>query len=131
MITIKHLAYLLLMLVLFQSCTVYKSSSVTLEEAYSKESKTKIESKIGETFKFKRIYFENGNYYGEKKIRGEVKKIILNPNGINNVKIKDITLSIVFTIALPITVIAVAALIFQDSFKWKEGNLIEDSGFSF
>ena len=50
---------------------------------------------------------------------------------LNKIKVKDRTMSTVLTIFLPIAIIGGAALIFQDSFGWKSGNLFEGSDFQF
>jgi len=74
---IKPVALILGLLILLQSCVAYKSTSVSLEEAVRSGKKTKIETKINEYLKFQRISFEDGKYYGVKKVKGEIVKIPL------------------------------------------------------
>jgi|ETN07SMinimDraft_1059922.scaffolds.fasta_scaffold195882_1 hypothetical protein len=99
----KTIALILSMLILLQGCTAYKSASVSLEQAALAQTKVKLETKSGEKLKFIRIGVENGNYYGVKKVKGDktlnYKTVPLETNYIKSVKLKDETLSTVYTIA--------------------------------
>ena len=117
---IKPIALIFGVLILFQSCMAYKQTSVSLEQAVQSEKKTKIETKSNESLKFRRISFEDGKYYGVKRVKGEIVKIPLDSTGIKKVLLHDKTLSTVLTIALPIGIILGASLIFQDAFEWKD-----------
>jgi hypothetical protein len=105
----KTIALILSMLILLQGCTVYKSASVSLEQAALEENKVRLETKSGEKLKFIRIGVENGNYYGVKKVKGDkalnYKTVPLETNYIKNVKLKDETLSTILTIVTPIVFI--------------------------
>ena len=90
-------------LILFQGCTVYKST--TIQQAVQTESKVKVRTKNGETFKFSRVGTKDGNYYGVSKTKGETIKISLDENFINTIKEKDKTLSTILTIGIPITIV--------------------------
>jgi len=98
----KTIALILSMLILLQGCTAYKSASVSLEQAALAQTKVKLETKSGEKLKFIRIGVENGNYYGVKKVKGDktlnYKTVPLETNYIKSVKLKDETLSTVYTI---------------------------------
>ncbi|RMZ49612.1 hypothetical protein EB822_11245 [Flavobacteriaceae bacterium PRS1] len=95
------------MLILLQGCTVYKSASVSLEEAALVQTKVKLETKSGEKLKFIRIGVENGNYYGVKKVKGDktlnYKTVPLETNYIKSVKLKDEFKSTVYTISTTIS----------------------------
>lgn len=96
---IKSIAKVLSILILFQSCvTVYKSGSLTLEEANDRHIKTKVVTKSGEKLKFKNIAFENGIYYGVKKKKRQIIKIPLDQEVISEIKIKNRTLSTIVNI---------------------------------
>ena len=90
-------------LILFQGCTVYKST--TIQQAVQTESKVKVRTKNGETFKFSRIGTEAGNYYGVSKRNGETTKIALDENSINTIKEKDKALSAILSIGIPVIII--------------------------
>ena len=113
----KSVALILSILILLQGCTVYKSVPVSLEHAAQNETKVKVTTKNNEKFKFKRIGVEDGNYYGVKKVKGNIVKVPLDANYVNNVKLKDKTLSTILTIALPIAIIVGLGLIFQDTYN--------------
>ncbi len=121
--TITNKMFFLSLLIIFQSCTVYKSTPTTLDEAVKNEIKAKVETNNGVNIKFKKIVFENDKYFGVRKVKGKVEKMQLNEKHISNIKLKDKTMSTVLTIILPITVIAAAALIFDDSFEWKDDTI--------
>ena len=103
----KTIALILSMLILLQGCTVYKSASVSLEEAALVQTKVKLETKSGEKLKFIRIGVENGNYYGVKKVKGDktlnYKTVPLETNYIKSVKLKDEFKSTVYTISTTIS----------------------------
>lgn len=120
---IRPITFLFGILIMLQSCVAYKSQNFTLEEAAKTDSKVKVQTVTNENLKFKRIGVENGQYYGVKKVKGELVKVPLDRTMLNKIKVKDKTLSTILTIALPIVIIAGGALIFQDSFKWKSGPL--------
>ena len=99
--TIKSLTKVISFLILFQSCvTVYKSESLTLNEANNIHIKTKVITKSGEKLKFKNIEFKNGIYYGVKKKKRQTIMIPLNQDDISEIKIKNRALSTVVNIPL-------------------------------
>ena len=57
-----------------------------------------------------------------KKVKGKLVRTSLNQDFIIRINEKDKTLSTISTIALPIVIIAVGILVFQNSFKWKNSN---------
>jgi len=104
---VKSISFLLIGLILFQSCiTVYKSGSLTLEEANDRHIKTKVVTKSGEKLKFKNIEFKNGIYYGVKKKKRQIIKIPLDQEAISEIKIKDRTLSTIVNIPLIIAYVS-------------------------
>ncbi len=102
---IKPKVLVFVLLILFQSCTVYKSANVSLEQASKKEIKTKIITSSDEKLKFKFIQTDQGKYYGVKKIEGEIVKTPLNEQYIKKIVLKDKTLSLILTIAIPLVLI--------------------------
>ena len=94
-------------LILLQGCTVYKSSSVSLEQAEQNQSKVKVITKNNEKLKFKSIGIENGNYYGVKiSNEGVIENIPLDQDFINIINEKNKTLSTIISIAIPVVIIA-------------------------
>lgn len=115
--------FLLSLLLIMQSCQVYKTSSISLEEATLSKEKVKVKTTIGERLKFNEIDKEEGLYYGIKKKKGELEKVPLNQEFIIGVYPKNRPLSTISTIVLPIGIIVGVLLIFQDSFKFKSNTI--------
>ena len=108
---IKPIALLFGLLILLQSCVVYKQTS--LEKAVKLEKKVIIITKTDEILKFQRIEFEDENFYGIKKVKGETVKIQLDSLGIKKVSLPDKTLSTVLWIGIPLgIVLAVSPLVY-------------------
>jgi len=105
---VKLFPLMLSILLMFQSCvTVYKSGSLTLEEANDRHIKTKVVTKSGEKLKFKNIEFKNGVYYGVKKKKRQIINIPLDQDAISVIKIKDRTLSTIVNIPLVIGYVSI------------------------
>lgn len=99
---------------LFQSCTVYKSTLITLDKAVQTESKVKIRTIDDENLKFNKIVLENGNYVGMKKNDGNWVKTPLDENNIATIREKDKALSTILIIAIPVAII-IGALVLDSS----------------
>ena len=96
---LESLVSLFSLLILFQSCVVYEKSSVSLDWAAKQELRAKVEMKTSETYKFKRISFENEHYYGIKEIIGETTKTPLQADTLDKVLLQNKSASAVITIA--------------------------------
>jgi len=83
----------------------------------------RLETTSGEKLKFKRIGIDNGEYYGIKKVKGNIVKVPLNSNYIKNVKLKDKTLSTILTIALLVAIITGGLIIFANNFSVGIGSI--------
>lgn len=81
----------LTLIILLESCQVYKRQYVMLDQAVEKELPVKIKTKDNQTFKFKKVLSDNGMYYG---IRLDMKKrkyesVTLNTENILSINEKD------------------------------------------
>jgi len=110
-IHLKAVALFFSILILLQGCTVYKSPNVTLEAAVRTDNKIKITTNDNQTLKFKRIGFEDGFYFGVKKINGETIKTQIDEQKAEKVQLKDETLSAIITVLFPLALIGLLALI--------------------
>ncbi|WP_370476562.1 hypothetical protein [Tamlana flava] len=64
----KSIAIFLSLLIMLQSCSVYKSVPISIEEAVQANSKVKVYKRNGDEVKYKKIIFSNdGQYYGIEK----------------------------------------------------------------
>ena len=112
---IKLIALLLSVLIIFQGCTVYKSTSVTLEEAVQVQKKVQITTIDNKKIKFKRIVKRDGKYFGVKWLKDNTKDIRVFENDIKKLKIENKTMSIMVS-ALPIALALyiIIALVFPN-----------------
>ncbi len=123
---LKVVALFFSVLILLQGCTVYKSSSVTLDEAYRTTGKARVKTNDNKTQTFVRIGVDDGEYYGVKKNKGKYEKIPLDEKDISFVKLKDYTLSSILTIG-GIAVVVVAGIILLVTAAKKE--IVKGIGF--
>jgi hypothetical protein len=116
----KHLkiaSLLLASLMLIQGCTIYKSSSASLEEASISETKIKVKTNFKKTYHFQSIVFEDGSYYGIKTFKGKIVKIRLDENYLEKVLIKSNQKSTIYTIAAPLILIGLVFLTASHRFE--------------
>ena len=116
----KHLkiaALLLASLMLFQGCTAYKSTSVSLEEASISETKIKVKTNFKKTYHFQSIIVEDGSYYGINTFKGEIVKIKLREKDLEKVLIKSNQKSTIYTIAAPLILTGLVLLTASQRFE--------------
>jgi len=113
-IHLKAVALFFSILILLQGCTVYKSANVSLEEAVRTDNKIKITTNDNQTLKFQKIGFEDGLYFGIKKIKGEMVKSKIEQENIKSVKLQDKPTSTILTIGIPVVILGVAIYFITD-----------------
>jgi uncharacterized protein YceK len=87
---LKGVALFFSVLILFQGCvTVYKSANVTLEEAVRADTKVRITTNDNQTMKYLNITKINQEYFGIKKVHGDLTKIPIQKEDIEIVRIKN------------------------------------------
>ena len=108
-IHLKIVAFLISSMIMLQGCTVYKSTTVTLDEAYKAQTKTKVFTLDNETLKFKRINFVDGKYYGvlswDSERHPKLDDMLIDENKINSIKVKNKTASTIINVGVPIVVL--------------------------
>lgn len=102
---LQPITLLLVIVMVIQSCTVYKSSVITLDQAVQNGTKVNVITKNEDYLIFNRIDVENGNYYGIKKSKDEMVRTPLNEENIYSIKEKNEALSTILTIAIPLLVV--------------------------
>ena len=105
----KSVTLILSMLILFQGCTAYKLTNVTLDEAVKSEIGVRVKTKENQTLKFKKIVFDEGQFYGIKKSKGDLIKNQINEQEVKIVQLQNKKKSSVLTAAT--AVIATAGVI--------------------
>lgn len=108
---LKRLSVLLSVLIIAQSCQVYRTSSISLDEASKIDEKVKVQTIEGKRIEFKKIDKEEDFYYGLKRKKGELVKIPLNHEDIVGIFPKHKTASIVNTILLSLVVVGLVTVI--------------------
>ena len=88
-----------------QSCTVYKSTPITLEQAVQNESKVKIVTNRNQTFIYKKIVFDEGKYYGVERVKSKKISIPINEDLVKSIQMKNQVLSALISVATPIVII--------------------------
>jgi hypothetical protein len=112
----KRLALVLATSIFIQGCTVYKSASVSLDEAVRADTKVKVKTSVNKTLKFNRVKFEEGQYYGLKEIykddafetsKKETIRTELDINEIESIQIKNQTMSTILPFAVPLVILGI------------------------
>lgn len=96
----KFVCILLAITFTLQSCTVYKKTAVTLDEAENANLKTLVVTTDNTKHKYSRILKIDDNYYGEKKTKGKIEKILLSETEIKNIRLLDKTATTIGNIAI-------------------------------
>lgn len=94
------LTFLIGLVIIFQSCSVYRSNPVSLEKAASSETKVKVLTTANEKVKYKRIESVDNRYFGVKKVKGEFVKVELLEEEISSIRLKNKGLSTFLSVVL-------------------------------
>ena len=115
----KIIDFLISTMILLQGCTVYKSTTASLEEVSKSQTKAKVLTTNNETLKFKRIDFIDGKYLGvisdDMEINPKIGFMPLDENNIQSIKVKDKTTSLIINIGIPIVLLGGILWIAADS----------------
>jgi PBP1b-binding outer membrane lipoprotein LpoB len=107
----KNISIILVSLLLFQSCSVYKKTPVTLDEAAKTNSRVLIQRVNKDKFKFKKIELIDGNYLGVQKVDGKTVSILLDEKDIQSIKVLDKAKTTLGNVALIIVSLGVIGLV--------------------
>jgi hypothetical protein len=94
--------FFMVFVMLLQSCIVYKSVTITIDQAVQNQSEVKIHTLNNDTYRFTAIESIDGKYFGINKSAHEVLRTSFDENQISNIKEKDKTLSIILDIGIVI-----------------------------
>ena len=110
---LKVVAIFFVTLMLFQSCTVYKSASVSLDEASKSNTKVRVVKTNGEKVKYSRIVVLNdGQFYGVQKAWSN--NIPINQDDIVRLNLKNRKSSTILSIGIPVVIIGIIAYSLRD-----------------
>ena len=85
--SLKVIALFLSALILFQSCAIYRTP-VTLEQAAQEEKAVKVITVDDDSYKYKYIVYENGEFFGVKDNPGEDVKFPITVEEVEEVLMK-------------------------------------------
>lgn len=128
----KFPAFLIGIFILIQSCTVYHSASVDIEDAVQSQNKVKVLTNTSKTYKFKKIIAKDNLYYGiakanrnsnlvysdKEKIESYFKNLNSYPLEIQNIKgiyTKNRVVSTILSIGMPVILITTAIIVIGES----------------
>lgn len=126
----KNISYLLTITILSHSCTIYRSSNISIEEAMESNSKVRVKTNLNQSYTFQKIGKDEAGIYGiaskNSKAAKQLNKDILHENAANNlVKIKLWEGSIqeinaknkTISLLVPLLTVAAGILIFAITFE--------------
>jgi len=104
---LKVVALFFATLILVQGCTVYKSASVTLDEASKSNTKVRVKTFDKQSLKFDRIDVINNKIIGVKINNGVRSLTPIEKDNIEKIQLKDKTTSTILSIGTPVVASAV------------------------
>ena len=82
----KFVSGLLALMMIVQSCTVYKRTPVTIAEASESQQKMLLITTSDKRIPLKKIEKTDSIYYGIKKVKGEIVRIPINENEVKKIR---------------------------------------------
>lgn len=107
----KTVCFLLVIALILQSCSVYKKTPVTLDEAVTADRKVLVVKVDNTKLKFIRIEQTDGIYYGRIKTRGGIEKIPLTENDLKTIRVLDKTATIIGNVAIVVGSLGIVLLV--------------------
>jgi hypothetical protein len=118
---LRLLTKLLILILLFQSCSIYRSKSVSIDRAVEFNRKVKLKTQNNRVFKFQGLKKEGAVLYGiaranskaaklmaenivEKNYKGKFVKIGIEEDSVKEIRLKKYALSVIVPIAIVIFV---------------------------
>ncbi|WPR72585.1 hypothetical protein SLW70_05460 [Flavobacterium sp. NG2] len=96
----RTICHLLAILFTLQSCSIYKKTSITLDEAERTNLKTLVVTSDNKKNEYFQIVKIDSNYYGEKKLNGKIEKIPLSKAEIKNIRVLNKTATVLVNTAI-------------------------------
>lgn len=126
----KHLKMISLLISIsffIQSCTVYHSSTASIDEAVQSDNKIKLGLTNHDAYIFQKLERENGNIYGitgkdsrtakllSSQITEDTKnnnqvKVLLTNEQLKNIRLKNKTMSTIVTIGIPVLALTIISI---------------------
>lgn len=107
----KTISFLLVIALITQSCSVYKKTAVTIDEAVTADRKILVVKTDNSKIKFKRIEEIDGVYYGLIKTKGRIEKIPLTESDLKTIRVLDKTATTVGNVAIVVGSLGIVVLV--------------------
>ncbi|MFV8344001.1 hypothetical protein [Flavobacterium sp. XS2P39] len=107
----KTVCFLLVIALVLQSCSVYKKTPVTLEQAATANRKVLVIKSDNTKLKFTRIEQIEGIYYGRIKTRAGIEKIPLTESDLKTIRVLDKTATTVGNVAIVVGSLGIVLLV--------------------
>ncbi len=126
----RIISYLLTITILSQSCTIYKSSGIGVDEAIKSNNKVKVTTHSNQTYTFKKLGKDEAGVYGmagksskaakqlynnilQEDPVNQLVKIGLDESHLNEIRARNKTLSIL----VPVIIVAAGVIIFALTYQ--------------
>jgi hypothetical protein len=107
----KTICLLLVIALTMQSCSVYKKTTVTLNEAVIADRKVLVVKTDNTKLKFIRIEQIDGIYYGRIKTKSGTKKILLTESDLKTIRVLDKTATTIGNVAIVVGSLGIVLLV--------------------
>lgn len=116
------ICWLLVFVLLLQSCAVYHKTPISIADATATNNKVLVTKTDDTKLKFKKIELTDGMYYGiAQDSKGKMVKTPLKDSDIKSIRILDKSNSTILTIGIIVVpLVVVAVILFGD---WGPGNI--------
>ncbi len=135
---LKRISVFLIFLITLQSCSVYHSKSASVDEALRSNNKVKVITESNDVYKLHRLQKENGEIYGlvrKGSVTGErlsdqglikysdskYETVLIPESTIEEIHLKNKTLSTVLTVAIPVVGVGVLLVIMASTADYSAG----------
>jgi len=141
---LKCISYMLMGLMILQSCTIYYSTPSSVDKAIASQNKVKVDVKTDEPYKFRKIEKLEDGVYGRVKRKSSTfnklknREIIYSKDSTyafvkltdlekQNIRLKNKTASTIITIAIPLIIVGALIIWAVD----ETNHMYDDTNFPF
>ena len=96
---LKPIAWMMILIMLLQSCAIYRSEPVSLEQAAHAHTKTMVVFKDGKVEKFRHLVAEDQQIFGVRQVSRDIVKIPIDQGEVSYVRVKNKTATTIVAVA--------------------------------
>jgi hypothetical protein len=86
---LRPITHVLILSILLQSCAIYRSDPVSLDQAAQANTKTMVFLKDGKVEKFKHLTVDNNQYFGVRQVGRDFVTIPIDPDEVSYLRVKN------------------------------------------